>query len=330
LATNKSATLGILIPPDTFPAAPFLVYAECGIARMRTGRRGSFMSLTGWRVTVAALVVAAPGIAAAADMPSAAPAPQPTYAAPAVPDWIVTLGAEGRMIPAWPGAPLSKFGFTGFPLFSIRKEGTPPDYFGPRDSFGFSVIDLGQVKFGPAVRIVWEREASSYQQLAGLGDVNFAVQAGAFAEFWAVPWLRLRGEIRQGFGGETGVTGDVFLDAVVPLGQFRWSAGPRLTAQSAKAISPYFSITPAQSIGSTVAGLPMLPVYNAGGGIYSYGAGTQLEYFFNDVWSVHVFGEYERLTGSAADSPLVTQRGSPNQLTFGLGATYSFSMHPLW
>jgi outer membrane protein len=43
-----------------------------------------------------------------------------------------------------------------------------------------------------------------------------------------------------------------------------------------------------------------------------------------------VFGEYERLTGSAADSPLVTVRGSPDQLTFGVGATYSFSMHPWW
>jgi hypothetical protein len=27
---------------------------------------------------------------------------------------------------------------------------------------------------------------------------------------------------------------------------------------------------------------------------------------------------------------LVIQRGSPNQFTFGLGATYSFTMHPLW
>jgi hypothetical protein len=27
---------------------------------------------------------------------------------------------------------------------------------------------------------------------------------------------------------------------------------------------------------------------------------------------------------------LVTQRGSVNQWTYGLGATYSFAMHPLW
>ena len=78
------------------------------------------------------------------------------------------------------------------------------------------------------------------------------------------------------------------------------------------------------------AGLPALPVYHAGGGLYSYGAGAQTEYFFNPQWATHAFVEYERLTGSAADSPLVIQRGSPNQFTFGLGATYSFTTHPLW
>ena len=40
--------------------------------------------------------------------------------------------------------------------------------------------------------------------------------------------------------------------------------------------------------------------------------------------------EYERLTGSTADSPLVTQRGSPNQFTFGVGATYSFNIRQFW
>ena len=216
------------------------------------------------------------------------------------------------------------------PLFSVRKAGTPPDFFGPRDSFGFSILDLGPFRFGPAVKIVWEREASSYTALNGLGNVNFAVQAGGFAEYWPVPWLRLRGELRQGFGGETGLTGDAFLDAVVPFGQFRWSGGPRVTVQSAAAVSPYFSITQAQSAGSTVAGLAALPVYSASGGLYSYGAGTQLEYFLNPQWSAHAFTEYERLTDSVADSPLVTQRGSPNQFTFGLGATYSFNMNPWW
>ena len=291
------------------------------------------MALRGWRVALAAFIAAMPGMAAAADMPVAppasVPAPSATYV-PAAPDWIVTLGGEAQLVPAWPGAPEGKFALSGLPLLSIRDAGTPPTYFGPRDSFGFSVLNLGGLKIGPAVQLVRDRTASQYTELNGLGNVDFAVQAGAFAEFWPVPWLRLRTELRQGFGGETGVTGDAFLDAVVPIGQFRLSGGPRVTAQSAAAVSPYFSINAAQSAASMIAGLPILPVYNAGGGLYSYGAGGQLEYFWNPQWAAHAFVEYERLTGSAADSPLVTQRGSPNQLTFGLGATYSFSMRPLW
>ncbi len=286
----------------------------------------------GW-IVAAALAIFTSGSAVAADLPppqSPPPSVAPVSYLPVEPDWTVTIGAEGRLVPAWPGAPEGKFAVTGLPLVSVRKAGTPPDFFGARDSFGFPVINLGQFKLGPAAQLVWRRKASDYRELNGLGDVNYAVQAGAFAEFWPVTWLRLRGEARQGFGGETGVTGDIFLDAVVPFGQFRWSGGPRVTLQSAAAVSPYFSITPAQSANSTISGLPMLPVYNATGGLYSYGAGTELEYFFNSQWSAHAFTEYERLTGSVANSPLVTQRGSRNQFTFGLGATYSFNMRPLW
>jgi outer membrane protein len=285
------------------------------------------------RIAAALLGVAVPGFAAAADLPAQPATPPPTAPAtftPAAPDWIVTVGVEGRIVPAWPGASDSKPAVTGFPLFSVRKEGSPPDFPGARDSIGFSIIDLGQIKIGPAFKLVWERKASDYAALNGLGNVNYAVQAGAFAEYWPVPWLRLRGEARQGFGGETGFTGDLFLDAIVPVDAWTFSAGPRMTVQTAAATGPYFSITQAQSVGSTVSGLPALPVYRASGGLYSYGGGAQVQYTFNPQWTAHTIFEYERLTGSAADSPLVIQRGSPDQFTYGLGVTYSFAMHPWW
>jgi outer membrane protein len=273
-------------------------------------------------------VAVAPAVSFAADLP--APAAAQAANGPAIPDWIVTIGGELRIGPKWAGAPTDKFRLTGGPVFSIRKVGTPPEYFGPRDSFGFSILDIGQFKIGPAVQIIWQRKASSDTALNGLGDIDYALQAGAFAEYWPAQWLRWRGEIRQGFGGEKGVTGDLFLDAIVPAGQFRFSAGPRVTLQSTAAVSPYFSITPVQSANSTVAGLPALPVYHASGGLYSYGAGGQVEYFFNPQWAAYSYVEYERLTGSAADSPLVIQRGSPDQFTFAVGARYSFTMHPVW
>src|SRR5262245_59615631 len=115
----------------------------------------------GWAAAGIGLAVAiAPVIGSAADLPAAPPAPAAAYAPP-VPDWIVTIGGELRIGPKWAGAPDGKFGLTGGPLFSIRKVGTPPDYFGPRDSFGFPILDLGQFKLGPAVQIVWQRKASS-------------------------------------------------------------------------------------------------------------------------------------------------------------------------
>jgi MipA family protein len=286
-----------------------------------------------WRFALASLAVIAPGIAAAADLPQAPPPPAaPAAYVPAVPDWIVTIGAEGRIIPAFPGAADKKLGWSALPLFSIRKAGTPPDYFGPRDSFGFNLINTGMFQFGPALQFINQRKASDYAELNGLSDVDYAAQIGAFANFWPVSWLRLRGEVRQGIGGETGVTGDVFLDAVVPIGQWTLSAGPRVTLQTAAAVSPYFSITAAQANAANALqpNLPKLTPYSAGGGLYSYGAGAQVQYAFNETWTAHAFVEYQRLTDSAADSPLVTQRGSPDQLTYGLGATYSFNMHPLW
>ena len=109
------------------------------------------------------------------------------------------------------------------PLFNIRKEGTPPDFFGPRDSFGFNLVDLGVFQLGPAVQFIGDRTAQNYKELYGLGNVSYTAQVGAFANFWPLPWLRLRGEVRQGIGGETGVTGDVFLDAIGTFGPWQLS-----------------------------------------------------------------------------------------------------------
>jgi outer membrane protein len=294
------------------------------------------MKLPGWCIALAICAVAAPRIVMAADLPQpAAPAPTaPAVYAPPVPNWIVTIGLEGRILPQWPGASDSKFGFTALPLFNVRKEGDPPDFFGPRDSFGFNLINLGAFQFGPALQFIGERQAQNYKELYGLNSVAYAAQVGAFANFWPLPWLRLRGEIRQGIGGETGLTGDVFLDAIGQFGQWQLSGGPRMTMQTTAAVTPYFTITPAGAAGTVqtapTSGLPPLSPYAASGGVYSYGAGGQVQYRFSPQWEAHTFVEYQRLTGSVADSPIVTVRGSPNQFTYGLGATYSFSMAPWW
>src|SRR5437660_12819228 len=87
-----------------------------------------------WRLALAAFSLIAPAIAFAADLPAqpSASSTAPVGYVSAAPDWIVTIGGEARVLPKWAGAPEDKFGLTGGPLVSIRKVGTPPEYFGPR------------------------------------------------------------------------------------------------------------------------------------------------------------------------------------------------------
>jgi len=73
-----------------------------------------------------------------------------------------------------------------------------------------------------------------------------------------------------------------------------------------------------------------LPVYDAGGGLRSYGLGTQARYQWNPSWASHAFAEYSRLADGVGNSPIVLQRGSPDQAMFGFGTTYSFDMPALW
>ncbi len=239
------------------------------------------------------------------------------------PDWTVTVGVEGRVLPGYEGS--DSMVLRPNPIFDARRAGTPEHFRGPRDSPSVGLFDFGRFVAGPTARLRFPRYESSNSNLRGLGDVDLALEAGVFAEYWPTDWLRGRVEIRQGIGGHHGQIADFTSDVIVPVTpQLTISGGPRLTLESTDATSPYFSITAAQSIASG------LPVYDARGGLHSYGAGTQVRYKWSPIWATHVFVEYERLAGDAGNSPLVVQRGSRDQLQLGLGATYSFDMHPLW
>jgi len=239
------------------------------------------------------------------------------------PDWTLTLGVEGRVLPQFDGSRNSVL--RPLPVFRLRRSGTPEQFRSPRDGAGATLIDTPRVKFGPAIKVKLPRKETDDGALGGLGDIGWTVEAGGFAEVWPLEWLRGRVELRQGFGGHEGLAGDLSADLVVPLTErLTVSGGPRLSAANAAAISPYYSITPGQSAASG------LPVYSAGGGLKSWGAGAQVSYRFTPGWRGYWFFEYEQLAGDAARSPLVTQRGSLNQIQVGIGVTRTFDLPGLW
>jgi len=238
-------------------------------------------------------------------------------------DWTLTLGVEGRVLPEFEGSNSNVL--RPSPVFSLRRAGTPARFRSPRDGSGAALIDSGPFKFGPSIKIKRPRKESDNAALSGLGDVGWTLEAGAFAEYWPSNWLRTRLELRRGFGGHDGVVGDAAADIVMPLtDRLTVSGGPRLSAANAAALSPYYSITTGQSAASG------LPVYSASSGLKSWGAGAQVSYQIDPNWRGYWFLEYEQLAGDVARSPLVTQRGSINQVQVGIGLTRSFDIQGLW
>ena len=276
--------------------------------------------MRGRRAAIAGILaaLASPMVAFAAD-DTARP-----YGAPPSYDWTVTVGAEGREEPLFQGS--SRERLRPYPIFAVRRYGTPEPFRGPRDGLDVAVIDDGTFQLGPVGQLVYsQRDKSDFPAVRSLGNVPWAAELGVFAQYWWMPWLRSRVEVRQGFNGHHGIISDITMDAVVRVTQ-QWtlSAGPRVTLATTPAVSPYFSITPIQSL------LSGLPVYDAKGGIRSYGAGAQARYLWTPQWATHVFLEYERLSGDVAGSPIVTQRGSPDQVTIGFGFTRALDIKSPW
>lgn len=249
--------------------------------------------------------------------------PPPPFTLPFLPspsgDWTVTIGMGGEMRPAFEGS--RAFLFDPKPLFSIRRAGTPEPFRSPRDGISFPLLDIGGFRLGPVAKIVAERKVGDRAALHGLGNVGFAVELGGFAEYFPVSWFRTRIELRQGLGGHRGLVADFSADLIAPSWNgFTLSGGPRFSLGDRRWASRYFDVSAAQALASG------LPAYDAKGGARSIGAGALLSYRINRQWTVHGYVEYGRLLGSAAASPLVARRGTPDQVTFGFGASYSFDL----
>ena len=173
---------------------------------------------------------------------------------------------------------------------------------------------------GPAANLVLGRDADG--DLKGLDDVDFGVELGAFAEFYPLDWLRVRGEVRQAIGAHEGLVADLSADAFWDISEtVRISGGPRISFASEEYFDAYYRVTAAQAA--------LAPKINNaydpdGGGLKSIGVGGAITWKATDRITTSVFAEYWRLQDQAADSSIVKEIGSADQFLFGLSATYRF------
>ncbi|MEP9366902.1 MipA/OmpV family protein [Xanthobacter sp. VNH20] len=268
------------------------------------------------------LSFAAPGSAAAADV-----APVTTiFDAASQPkeDWYVTIGGSGNIVPQYPGSETYELR-PGF-IFSLEKASELNTFHSIDDNPSIAFLDTGRFRIGAVGRIDWGRDEDNSDRLTGLGNLDPSLEVGGYSEWYPVDWLRLRGELRYGFGGYEGWVGDLGADVIIPYESWRFAIGPRLAFGSSAYQNAYFGVTPFQSLSANFLGNPT-PVYQASSGLYSWGATAQLTKNFGKGFTAGVFGTYGRLVGDAADSPL-TQ--SSNQFMAGVSLAYTFNIGKTW
>jgi MipA family protein len=285
--------------------------------------------------SVAAIVLAGSGTAASAAtstrkaktrpvVETVAPAPvpvqQPPLGTPAY-SWLLTINATVLVSPDFPGA--KTYGFVAFPSLSLRRTDAPENFQAPDDGVSIALFGDSQWALGITGRYQQGRyRENDRSRLYGIRDAKWAIEPGLFAEYWAVPdTLRLRGEIRYGINGYNGLVGNLSADYVKRVGKWTLSVGPRLAVAGGEYMDTYFSVSPLEAAFNG-----RVSAYSADAGIKSVGVAAAATYKWNDSFSTTVRGGYDRLVGSAADSPIVKNLGSKDQFSVGATASYTFDI----
>ncbi|WOC15497.1 MipA/OmpV family protein [Pseudochrobactrum sp. MP213Fo] len=229
--------------------------------------------------------------------------------------WSLTVGGDFYRQPRFTGS--SKYIMSAQPLISFGRTGVAERFSSRNDNISFALMDMQDFRVGLTGEFLMARGGS---QADGLKDVPWGGEIGGFMEFYPTDWFRLRGEARHGIRAHEGIVaeiaGDAFYDVTPAI---RVSGGPRISAASRKYFDTYYGINAEESKASG------LSAYDPdGGGLSSVGLGGAITWLTTDKITTTLYAEYEQLKGKAARSSLVSERGSRNQLTVGVSATYRF------
>lgn len=247
----------------------------------------------------------------------AVPAP---ISPPAPAGWIVTIGMFGQMGPRYDGSKTAGFGVV--PSLDWRRVGEPEGFSAPDDGLDYSLYENGSFSVGVVGDLRAGRYSRASNRLFGLRDVPWTLEAGAFAEYWPIKdRLRTRIEIRQGLNGHHGIVADMSVDWVERFSGFTFAVGPRMSLGDSRFMRRNFGVTVEEA---AINGY--LAAYQPDGGMKSIGVASSLAYRWSETWSTGVFARYDYLMGDAARSSLVKSLGQREQLTIGMGATYSFTI----
>lgn len=250
------------------------------------------------------------------------------------------------------GFPILAFSMLAFGAPAVAQErsfnfalgagfGATPEYMGSDEMEGFATpaFKFGALRWGAvdvgsgirgipdngfglngAFRILNERTSDTSSQLAGLRDIDIAIELGLGLKYQQTNWMAF-GEVRKGVTGHDGLTGTLGADWIVrPNDRWLFTAGPRVNFGDDEFADTYFGIDTDEAAASS------FTAYNATGGALSAGVLVTGTYFIDDKWALEGAISYVKLMGDAADSP-ITLAGSEDQWRIGFGLSRVFTLN---
>lgn len=213
------------------------------------------------------------------------------------------LGIGMSIDPSYPGSDETRAG----PWLIWRNAGFGDGAWGERDGLSFS----------PSLNVEGARDPADNADLAGLNEIDRAVELGLKVSYGAGP-IGAFATLRKGVSGHSGLTGEVGA-------RYRSDVSDRITLWSGISLgygdgdynATYFGVTPAESAASGYA--PFAP----GGGINRAEITLEARYALTETTALLGGVNYGRLIGDAADSPVVQDRSQPS-LRLGIVRRFSF------
>lgn len=187
-----------------------------------------------------------------------------------------------------------------------------------------NLIDSPNWQAGPILSYRFGRSDVEDPVVDSLTDIDGTVEGGGFASYTylntdGVPWrLRIGLSVMADLGDRyDGLTSTAWGSVWFPLSHTVFvGVGGGASFGSSSFMQTYYGITPSDSAASG------LPAYSPDGGLRNYFVWPAVIWQFDKHWAVGGMLFYQRLTGDAANSPIVRQRGTEHQLTGGIGLGY--------
>lgn len=245
------------------------------------------------------------GVACATAIGLALPAQAQDFQAVDGTTFQLRIGGGVNATPDYIGSDDYEAGF--FPIIGIERN----------DGLGFTPRGF---YLSPSIGVEGSRDAGDNPALAGLNDVDFAVELGGKIGYES-QIANAFAALRYGVSGHNGLIGEIGVDfRAEPADRWTLTGGPRATFASDDYFDTYFSVTAAEAARSGY------PVFDAGSGFKSIGLEGEAIYNLTDRTDVHFRASYERLQGDAADAPFVAGPGDENQFEVGVGVSHKFDL----